>query len=61
MKRFLIPSLLILTLTLAACSATPHRILGSKTQKNSATAHLPKGHLAQMAKNAPRTEIPALC
>lgn len=34
---------------------------GRLRKKNSVTAHLPKGHLARMAKNAPRTETPALC
>jgi hypothetical protein len=34
---------------------------GRLRKKNSVTAHLPKGHLARMAKIAPRTETPALC
>ncbi|OGO74725.1 MAG: hypothetical protein A3K41_13810 [Chloroflexi bacterium RIFOXYD12_FULL_57_15] len=34
---------------------------GRLRKKNSVTAHLPKGHLARLAKNAPKTETPALC
>ena len=34
---------------------------GRLRKKNSVTAHLPKGHLARMATNAPKSETPALC
>jgi hypothetical protein len=33
---------------------------GRLRKKNSITAHLPKGHLARMAKNAPAAPVPAL-
>jgi len=33
---------------------------GRLRKKNSVTAHLPKGHLARMAKNAPAAPVPAL-
>ena len=34
---------------------------GRLRKKNSVSAHLPKGHLARMATNTPRTETPTLC
>ena len=34
---------------------------GRLRKKNSVTAHLPKGHLARIAKSAPRTTFSALC